>query len=129
MSELLATAADPGNDPGDALLLRVDSVGADLLSLASSVAAFCGHRVFRARAGGSRPSPEPAPHRGDPRPSAGSSIQPRSSRHRAVSGGAFHPSLRPPHLAGAGTCREVPAPRTSHPNLAAPSAGERGKLK
>jgi hypothetical protein len=41
-------------DPGDALLLRIDSVGADLLSPASSVYAFCG-RLFNARAGDSRP--------------------------------------------------------------------------
>jgi hypothetical protein len=96
MSELLATAADPGNDPGDALLLRVDSAGADPLSLALSMDAFCGHRVFKPRADGSRP----------PLPAFDSAPL---SAPRAARGAAFDPSLRPAPRASAGTRRGVPA--------------------
>lgn len=43
------------NDPGDALLLRVDSVGGDPLSLAASMDALEVHRLSEARASDSRP--------------------------------------------------------------------------
>jgi hypothetical protein len=42
-------------DPSDALLLRVDSLGSDLLGQVFSVDAFCGLRVSKMKTGESRP--------------------------------------------------------------------------
>jgi hypothetical protein len=89
MSELLATAADSGNDPDDAMLLRVDSLGADPLSPALSLDAFCGPRVFKATASRLRPpldqilSDENASR---PRPRAQTTLRAPAPRHRGVRG-------------------------------------------
>jgi hypothetical protein len=66
MSDCASVDFDPDADPSDALLLRVDSVGGDPLSLAASVDAFFGHRASKALALDSHP-PIFAPTPADPR--------------------------------------------------------------
>jgi hypothetical protein len=64
MSDFASPVVEPGNDPDDAMLLRVDSFDADPLSLAASVDGFNAHRASKAPALDPRP-----PERPDLRPS------------------------------------------------------------